>query len=34
MLAQIESDSYLEYPDNEEGLVVFWDNLYRACINY
>ena len=33
MLAQIESDSYLEYPDNEEGLVVFWDNLYRACIN-
>ena len=30
MLEQIESESYLEYPDDEEGLVVFWDNLYRA----
>ena len=33
MLEHIESDSYLEYTTDEQGQVVFWNNLYRSCVN-
>lgn len=30
VLDVIESDSYIEYPDDEQGNVVFWDKIHEA----